>query len=154
MHEQLVSLIEQIVRTLADNIAFGYARESDFNVQNDVSLPYILLDPPTATSAFSVNNVYSLSTVWSVSMAFYQKDREDSTGDEYKKILDQMDVYVKRFILALNEQYITLAETGELNTGNIIIQGIGQNPFIKTTSQILTGWLVTFQVVVPDIYEC
>lgn len=154
MHEQLVSLIEQIVRTLADNIAFGYARESDFNVQNDVSLPYILLDPPTASSSFAVNNVYSLSKVWTVSMAFYQKDREDSTGDQYKKILDQMDVYVTRFVLALNEQYITLEQTQALNTGNIIIQGINQSPFIKTTSQILTGWLLTFQVVVPDIYEC
>lgn len=153
MHEHLVRLIERIVRTISDNIAFYYARESDFNVQNDVPLPSIVLDIPTATGSF-VDGSGSLLRTWNISMAFYQKDREDSVGDEYRLILDQTDEYVSKFIRGLNQYYLSVEETGYVTTGNIVIQGIGQTGFVKATSQILTGWILTMQIITPDTLEC
>jgi hypothetical protein len=78
-------------------------------------------------------------------MAFYQLDTSGSTGEQYAKILDDMDLLVDRFINKLNT-YSTLSDS-------VLIESISQQPFIKATADILTGYFLTFTLVVADDFE-
>jgi hypothetical protein len=144
-HRSVRLFIENTAKSLADNINFTYARTSDFNVIRDKKFPYIVLDPLTATPAYSVDGVSNYSKAWTCNMAFYQLDTSGSTGEQYAKILDDMDLLVDRFINKLNT-YSTLSDS-------VLIESISQQPFIKATADILTGYFLTFTLVVADDFE-
>lgn len=57
-----------------------------------------------------------------------------------------------QFIRKLNQFYVD-ARQGDLITEQIVIQNVNQQPLIKVTAHILTGWLMTFQIVVPDTFN-
>lgn len=140
-HKGTRLLIEDTAKSLGDNIKFTYARTEDFNVMRDKVYPFITLEPLVATASFTVNNVSNYMKVFNVTLTFYQLDKESSIGDDYKNILDDMDYLVDEFITKLN--FFS-------NNDDIIIQNINQQPFIKATADILTGWILTFQIVTPD----
>lgn len=140
-HKGIRLLIEDTVHKLGDNIHFTYAKESDFNILRDKEYPFIALDPLTATSGYTVNNTSNFVKVWNAEMAFHAIDNEASTQEEYAVILDNMDDLVDRFIQMLN--FYSANE-------DIIIQDINQTWFIKATADILTGYTLSFKIVVPD----
>jgi len=80
-------------------------------------------------------------------MAFYELDKESSSQEEYALLLDSADVLVDSFIQILN------FSTEDTSTLPIVITNISQTPFIKATADILTGFLLTFQVLVPDDWD-
>jgi hypothetical protein len=143
-HKGIRLLIEDTSKSLGDDIQFTYARTSDFNILSDKRYPFISLDLLNAAASFTVNNVSNYSKIWSAQMAFYQLDKEDSTQEDYAKILDFTDHLVDSFVTKLN--FFS-------NNDEIIIQGIGQTPFIKATADILTGHLLSFQIIVPDNWD-
>jgi len=98
---------------------------------------------------YADNNVSNYMKTWSVNMAFYQLDNEGSTQDDYAKILDEMDGYVDNFINKLN--FYSLNR--KIDSDEIILTSISQPPFIKATADILTGYLLTFQMQVSDQFN-
>lgn len=144
-HKGIRLLIQDTAKSLGDDIQFTYARTSDFNVMRDKRYPFITLDPLTAAPAYTNNNVSNYMKIWSAQMAFYQLDREASTQDEYSKIMDEMDGYVDNFINKLNFY--------SLKSDEIVITGMNQTPFIKATADILTGYILTFQMQVSDQFN-
>lgn len=144
-HRAIRTFIEDTAKSLATNIQFTYARTSDFNIIKDKKYPYIVLDPLSASPAFAVDGVSNYMKSWSCNMAFYQLDSTGSTADEYKLILDQMDEYVDKFINKLNRNsYLS---------DSVIIEGVSQTPFIKTTADVLTGFLLSFTLVASDTFD-
>lgn len=148
-HKGIRLLIEDTAKRLGDDIQFTYAKQSDFNILRDKRYPFISLDPLVASAGFAVNNTSNYTKVWSVSMAFYELDSVSSTQDEYAIILDEVDNLVDRFITKINE-YGGTENNNVFNEDNIIIQSISQQPFVKAMADVLTGYLVSFQIVVPD----
>lgn len=142
-HKGVRMLIEATAKSLGDDVQFTYARTSDFNVMRDKRYPFITLDPLRATPSFSVDNVFNFSKLWVASMAFYELDKESSTGDEYALILDLTDNLVDRFINKLNLY----------NDNILVLTSISQEPFIKATADILTGHLLTLTIQVPDDFD-
>lgn len=130
---------------MGDNIEFTYARKSDFNVMRDKKYPFITLDPLTASSTFAVDNVFNYSKTWLATMTFYDLDNEASIPDEYRKILDEMDVLVDKFITKLNL-------TAEDHLG-ITITNMSQQPFIKVLADSITGFILSFNITVPDNWD-
>lgn len=143
-HKSIRLLIEDTAKSLATDIQFTYARTSDFNVMRDKKYPFITLDPVSSTPQFTDNGVTYIKS-WNCIMAFYQLDNEGSTGDEYALILDQMSDYVDKFVNKLN-LYSISADT-------ILIQGASQQPFIKATADILTGYILTFTLLAQDDFD-
>lgn len=86
---------------------------------------------------------------WAVTMAFYQLDKESSTQEDYAKILDEMDGYVDRFINKLN----FYSESQSITSNEIVLTSMSQTPFIKATADILTGYILTFQMQVSDQFN-
>lgn len=78
-------------------------------------------------------------------MAFYGLDKQDSTQDEYEKILDDIDDLVDKFLNKLNFY--------SLKSDEIIISNINQQPFVKATSAVLTGFLLNFQLQQTDQFN-
>lgn len=144
-HESIRRLIEDTAKSLADYVDFHYARTSDFNLVRDKKSFSVVLDPMVATPAYSVDNHTNYVKTWLIQMAFYQKDKEASLPDEYSKILDDVDTFVDNFINKLNF-YSTQAS-------EITLSNFRQEPFIKATSGILTGYILTFQIETLDNFE-
>lgn len=140
-HKGIRLLIEDTARSLGDDIQFTYGRDSDFNLLRDKRYPFIQLDLLNSAASFSVNNVSNYSKGWNVFLLFHQLDNEASDQDDYKIILDEMDHYLDKFVQQLNKH------------DDIIIQGINQQPFIKATADILTGWTLSFQLIINDNWD-
>lgn len=144
-HLGIRKLIEDTAKSLGDDIQFTYARTSDFNVMRNKRYPFITLDPLSAAPAYAVDNISNYVKVWTANMAFYELDKSASTQEEYSKILDDMDTFVDNFINKLNFY--------SLKNDSILITGINQTPFIKTTADVLSGYLLTFNVQVLDDFN-
>lgn len=140
-HKALRLLIEDISKQLGDDVEFTYARKSDFNLLRDKRYPFISLDPLSSSAVFADNNAFNYTKTWTINMAFYGLDQEGSDQDQYKRILDEMDVMVDSFVTKLNF-------TSQDDT--ITLSNISQQPFIKATDDILTGWYLSFNIQVPD----
>jgi hypothetical protein len=144
-HKGIRLLIQDVAKSLGDDIQFTYARTSDFNILRDKRYPFITLDPLTSAAIYAVDNVQNYSKTWACTMAFYEMDKATSTQEEYSKILDSTDVLVDSFINKLNFY--------SLKSDSIVITNISQNPFIKAMADILTGHILTFNVQVLDTFN-
>lgn len=144
-HKGIRLLIEDVAKSLGDDIQFTYARTSDFNILRDKRYPFITLDPLTSAAGYAVEDVQNYSKTWACTMAFYELDKAASTQEEYSKILDSTDVLVDSFINKMNFY--------SLKADSIVITNISQNPFIKAMADILTGHILTFNVQVLDTFN-
>lgn len=148
-HKGIRLLIQEVALSLDVDMQFTYARTSDFNVLRDKRYPFIHLDPLVSVPFFAIENTRNYMKRWSAQMAFYQLDNEESDQTQYVPILDEMDDYVDKFINKLNSRAYGL----NLDSDSIIISGMAQRWFIKETGDILTGWILTFQVEVSDQFN-
>ncbi len=148
-HKGIRSLIEDVSKSLGNDIQFTYARTSDFNKIRDKRYPFITLDPSSSTPVFAVNNTSNYVKSWACNMAFYMLDKEESIESEYAEILDATDTLVDKFINKLN----TYAFNQCITSDDVVITGATQTPFIKATADILTGHLLTFNLQVTDQFN-
>lgn len=144
-HKSIRLLIEHTAKSLADDVEYTYARTSDFNQIRDKKYPFITLDPIRSIPQYTVDGTLNYMKEWGCNMAFYQLDKAGSTGDEYAIILDEMDSYVDKFINKLNFY--------SSKSDEITIQSVNQEPFIKATADILTGYLLTFTILAADTFD-
>lgn len=147
-HKGIRLLLEDTAKSLGDDIQFDYGRTSDFNQLRDKKYPFISVSPLNATASYTVNNVSNYSKTYQVQIAFYQLDRADSGQDQYALILDEMNALADNFVNKLNF-YIDNC----LDSDDLIITGISQQPFIKATADILSGYIMTFSLQVTDNFN-
>jgi hypothetical protein len=148
-HKGIRLLLEDTAKSLGDNIQFDYGRTSDFNQLRDKKYPFISSALLIASASYTVNNVTNFSKVYQVQLAFYQLDKEDSGQDEYALILDEMNALADSYFNKLN----FYAATQCLNSDDIILTGMSQQPFVKTTADILTGYFMNFSLTVSDDFN-
>jgi hypothetical protein len=143
-HKGIRLLIEKTAKSLGDDIQFTYARASDFNQLRNKRYPFISLGLLSANSSYSVNNVQNYIKTWSCLMSFFELDKAASDENEIATILDSTDILVDTFINRLNFN---------VTDYNVIITGINQTPFVKETADILTGQILSFQILAPDNWD-
>lgn len=145
-HKGIRLLISDIVQSLGDDIEFMYARTSDFNLAaSEKRYPFVNLDTLAAIPEYTVNGVQNYMKRWICSMAFYGKDQAESVPEQYEKILDDSDDLVDKFLNKLNFY--------SLKSDEIVISNVNQQPFVKATSAILTGFILTFQIQQTDQFN-
>lgn len=147
-HKGIRLLLEDTAKSLGDDIQFDYGRTSDFDQLRDKRYPFISISPLNATASYAVNNTSNYSKTYQVQSAFYQLDSEDSGQDQYAIILDEMNALADNFINKLNF-YIDNC----LSSDELILTGMSQQPFIKVTADILTGYYMTFSIQVTDNFD-
>lgn len=144
-HKSIRQLIQDTATGLQDDIHYSYGKTTDFNQEQKNKFLMVNTSPLTASASYRVNGVTNYMKQWGVEIAFYKFDIESSTGEEYALILDQTDSLVDKFINNLNFY--------SDKSDDILIQGMNQQPFIKATSEILTGHILTFQLLANDDFD-
>lgn len=148
-HKGIRLLIETTAKSLADNITFDYGRRSDTNMDRDIQYPLIACNPLSASASYAVNNVSNYSKIWQVQIAFLQLDNESSNQEEYSKHLDEMNKLADLFINKINFN----AQSDCVESGEIVITGISQQPFIKIMKDCVTGYVMSFSIQETDDFN-
>lgn len=149
-HKGIRLLLEDTAKSLGDDIQFDYGRTSDFNLIRDKRYPFILVLPFDVTASFTVNNTYNYIKVYQVASAFYQLDREDSDQSQYALIMDEMNELADKFVNKLN---FFIEKCNDLDSDTIVITNISQSPIIKKSGDIVSGYMMAFNLQVSDTFN-
>lgn len=145
-HQSVRFLLRDVSNSLADNIEFKGGRETEFNnliLTKSNKTQYRWLLPMTGTISFANQ---SRTTNWSIAILFMQQDEFDASAEETNKIHDDMDLKVGQFLQRLDDWSMTQQDT----VGDITMQNITKTPFYKDQAGVYSGWLVRFNLIVPD----
>lgn len=80
---------------------------------------------------------------------FLALDKADSNEKETAAIHDNLDVFVDRFLEALDGW----THRPEVEIDDYAISNDSQIPFYKDNTDVNSGWLLTFDITVPDYFN-
>jgi hypothetical protein len=135
-HLSVRTLLEDVAKSLADNIHFDAGRESEFNNLKEKEERYIWLLP-------------TRSKFWAVSILFMQEDKFDASAEQTNLIHDTQDVVVDSFMQRLDDW----SQTSQDLVGEVSITNFSQLPFYKDQAGVYSGWLVRFTLQVSDNFQ-
>lgn len=139
-HKALRLLVERTVKSLHDSIQYSYGEETTFNQAEKKDFVMVNVTLMPSNGNFSVNDVQNQTKVWTINLSWYKFDRDDSI--DYYKIHDEIDPLCDKFLRQLNREDL------------LLITGFSQTPFVKALADVLTGYLQTVTVRVPDDLPC
>lgn len=151
-HKAVRQLIRDTAKSLGDSIQFVYARATDFNAIRDKKYPFIQLELLNANASFNESNV-TLNSSYPVAMTFYQLDSLTGAEDQTTNILDQTDDLAQAFMRKMNLYSFSEDDTVAIATKNIVLTNFKMQSFVKMTTDCLTGWIVRFDMEVPDDFD-
>jgi len=143
-HKSIRKLIEDAATGLQDDIDYTYGKTTDFNQEEKKSFTYINTSPLNSIPGFRTDGTNYMKQ-WNVQMAFLKIDKEDSDQEDYSQILDEMDKLVDRFIVNLN--------FFQAKSDSFVLTVTSQDPAIKVMADIVTGWILSFNILVNDDFE-
>lgn len=147
-HLSVRTLLSDVAKSLADNIQTDYGRQSEFNMIRNKSHPWIWILPLYSGRQFLNNNLTKTKT-WDVSILFLDMDSADADQAQSATILDRMDVLLDKYIHALDDWSIRSDDV----LGAMTIQNDRQTPLYKDNSDIQSGWLLQFQMIVSEDFQ-
>jgi hypothetical protein len=149
VYESLYNLLNSVASNLDYDVEFAHGRGSDINIfsSNNKSI-MIWLSPMRATGSFP-NQGNRLFKNYTIELGFYQVDQHDSTNVQTREILESTDKAATDYILSLNT---TIPDLDGISD-EVSITNISQLPFIKISTHILTGHVVTFNILLPDDFN-
>lgn len=141
--------IRDTVKEVSDKLSFSYARESDFNAIRGKKFPAVLLKPLRYT--ITTTN-WGRTLEYDCSILFYDLDSKGDDEKTTQKILEKLDPIVQQFLYKLNRTSITVEDDpeSEVTSDKVVISDQTAQERIKFTSDIVTGWEVSFKMSVPD----
>ena len=152
-HQAVREFISDVASSIADDVYQGYGRPSDFNMRKDKLYPYVWLELLSSSVAITGDG-RAFTETYNVNMIFCKMDDPDSTEEQYKLILDEVDTLVQIFIRKLNENIEAQYEIPTvLATYNTVISSIAKNQFTKLFDDCVTGFTLTFNLTVPDNFD-
>ena len=152
-------LISDTIAALTDNIKFFFATPADFNSIEDKKDPLARLELLKYKASFTSGR-QTLLKIYPIEITFYQHDDPNAAEEATMNVLDTVDKYVDEFIRRLNVFDMPLVNSlspniidPPISSGNIVISEISVQPFKKQTSDCLTGYVLTFNLEVPDDFD-
>lgn len=144
-HLSVRSLISDVVKEVDDSIKFAYARASDFNSILQKGEKACHCDTLNSTMAYTENS-YNLTATYSPTVIFYKLDEMGGAEKETASVLDICDKDSTRFIQLLN---LKTTESDQ----DVTISNIRKTPLIKVTATFMTGFMLQFDLTVPDNFD-
>ncbi len=144
--------IRDTVRGVSDKISFSYARESDFNAIRGKKFPAVLLTPLRYTVT---QTDWGRALEYDCILLFYDLDAKGDDERQTQKILEKIDPLVQQFLIKLNRSSITVEDDpeGDITSDKLVISDVSAQERIKFTSDMVTGWEITFKMSVPDTVD-
>lgn len=150
-HKAVRDLLSDTTKSLSALISFGYGRLSDFNKIRDKKYPYIWSDVVSKAGSYT-ENIINLTSTYSVTLSFLNKDETANDETQTNLILDAMFDLSEQFINKLNLADFDESELATI-TSVIQITNIQHTRIIKDHADILTGWVVSFNLITPDDFD-
>lgn len=153
-HRAVRLLIRDAVKSVRDEVQFIYGRKSDANAVKNKRLPFVTLSPLTSTANLT-DDSFNLTTTYSIGLVFYRMDDLQGNEEGTAKVLDEMADFADKAIQYLNrsgEDYGESIQDG-LTTDMVKLSNIRKEAVIKVMSDMLTGWIVEFDLIVPDNFD-
>lgn len=147
-HQSVRLLLEDVAKSLADKAQSGYGRHSEFNQISGRRYPFIWILPLRGGRQF-VNNNTTKTKTWDVSILFFNPDTADADAKQSASILDTTDVLVDRYLHALDDWF----ERSDDFLGAFTINNDNQIALYKDNSEIETGWILSFQMIVSEDFD-
>lgn len=151
IYKELHTLLKTEAEGLSYSVTFGHGRSSDFNIFLDESSaplmgtePFMWLFPMTSTAGFT-NASYQLNQTFTVNIAIYKQDTQDSNTEQMRALIEEADMIATDYLIKLNES--------DPETGEILITNIVKTPFFKETAHVLTGVVLSVKIQVTDNYK-
>jgi len=151
-HNAVRLLLKDTADNLSTAVSFGYGQASYFNKIKDKGYPYIWLDPLVSTIQVNEDNLLT-TEIYTCSVTIYKFDDPDSLPGAYELILDQTDEIAQEFIRDLNEKLEDNGSLATIQRANVTLSNISKQPFIKKMADVLTGFVLTFDLTVPDKFD-
>ena len=149
LYESLYTLLKEVSDNLPFDNEFQHGRGSDINIFALNNRDFLIwLSPLRSTGTFP-NQGNRLFNTYTVELAFYHRDEGSSDNDTTRNILELTDKASIQYLLDLNQSI----ETGNEFQDSVTIESISREPFIKVSSHILTGILLTFRITLPDDFK-
>lgn len=151
-HQAVRTFIADVARSLDSRVQFEYGTPSDVNSKRNKDVPLFYLNLLRRQIVPNQNYV----AIYPVDIIIYMHDNPSGAEEETQKVLDEVDKLVYKFVHILMRADIDGEENPFDNptTQSIDIPGsIDVVPFVKQTEDVLTGFGLTFQMVVPDNFD-
>lgn len=147
-HKSIRLLIRDVVKSLSDNVQFGYGRRSDFNLVKNKRYPIVWLLPLTASTILNSSDTPRTKT-WNCILVVLDLNKAGDTERQFDDILDEMDDLGDKIIQRIDDWYQSEKDI----VGTLTIQNINQTTIIKEDAAIDSGWLYTFQMITSDDFS-
>lgn len=145
-------LLEDTIKSIDDSVMFAHARASDFNSIGSGNEKRVHLDPMKPLTEPGTAEKNSTKT-FSIKMIFYKLDSLQGAEEETTKIQEEMDVLSDKFIHKLN-LFTLNYESEEVSSDTTeIVNMQPKEPIIKVTASCMTGFILSFGLVVPDTFD-
>lgn len=132
------SFIAAGVQELASNYPFNSGRYSEITQSaNNSAHPFVWLESLSTGTTFSVNG--SMGENWNIIIYIIDKDKIDSTPEQYEAIVDKCDF--------LGQQLIHILDQNLPDSHKMFLDAISREPHIKKFSTSSTGIILTFTLI-------
>lgn len=128
--------------------SFQHMRVQDRAKADGIRYPFFHLFPMRITSTF-IPSSNRMMVNYNCAIAILELDKDDSTPDEQRQIIQQTDLYCNQYVLKLNEKVL---EAQEFND-TVDVTNITWEPVFRITTDITTGHLLSFTLTVPDDFN-
>lgn len=157
-YKAVYQFLHDISQSLDLTVKFFHGRKEFLNLTSSDKPLYIYSLPFTSSGSLT-EATQQVNETWQVNLIFYMQDQEDSSIDQNNedglqdeiRILTIAENAASKFIHFVNENELSddLSDAAD----KLTLVSFSKNPAIKDTAQILTGFLVTLNLLVPDDFD-
>jgi len=153
----LYDFIEDISQNLNQTVKFFHGRKEILNQTSEFDSLYIYCLPFTSTGG--VVGGAQINETWQVNLIFYMMDRPDSAIDQNDQDVMQAEIRTltiteesaNRFLRLVHGN--TIDDSLEAAAEKLTISSFTKGNAIKDTAQLLTGTVLTLNIIVPDDFN-
>jgi hypothetical protein len=149
LYKSLYNLLKEVADDLPLDNEFNHGRGSDLNIFADNNKSTLIWMSPLRASGSFPNQTNRLFRNYTVELFFYNQDDISGSNDDTRAILELTDKLATKYILDLNQKVLDDDNISD----DVTITNISEEAVIKVNKQILTGQLLTFNILLPDDFD-
>ncbi len=155
-YQSLYDFIEDISQNLDQSVKFFHGRKEILLSTTPSKGLFVFCLP---FNSAGVINGGQINETWVVNLIFYQYDKPDSAIDQNDQDTMQDEIRTLTITEQSANRFIRLANGNTINANleaaseKLSIPTFSKNPAIKDTAQLLTGFTLTMNIIVPDDFD-
>jgi hypothetical protein len=157
-YNALYKYLRDISQSLDLSVKFFHGRKEILNLTSPNQPLYIYSLPFTSTGSLT-GSTQQVNETWQANLIFYMQDQGDSAIDQNNENSIQSEIEILTIAENAASKFIHYVNANQLNddlsdaADQLTVVSFTKSPAIKDTAQLLTGFLVTINILVPDSFD-